>query len=263
MQKRGNRCSLILETVARWRFPPEELGNKKLRARRVWSSHQERKIHLRPFWKPLHPSCPACLQGCLPSALGAQDRGEGLSCDSPQLRANGPRPPARPPRPHLFNMGRNVLLYVIFLQRLSRTLHRILLHLLRHIGVFDHGLSVAHGYLGGEARASGEELGCRLRLQGASSPSPLLPPPTPLLPPPTPLLRKRGPRGPNSGRSPAGDVTRQRSPPQPPSLSPRSRGRPTATVSWGRGWRHSDPAGATVATEAVAHLRSPTPAAAA
>uniref|UniRef100_A0A452RKN0 Uncharacterized protein n=1 Tax=Ursus americanus TaxID=9643 RepID=A0A452RKN0_URSAM len=73
------------------------------------------------------------------------------------LRANGPRPPARPPRPHLFNMGRNVLLYVIFLQRLSRTLHRILLHLLRHIGVFDHGLSVAHGYLGGEARASGEE----------------------------------------------------------------------------------------------------------
>uniref|UniRef100_A0A8C0TCQ6 Dynein light chain n=1 Tax=Canis lupus familiaris TaxID=9615 RepID=A0A8C0TCQ6_CANLF len=62
--------------------------------------------------------------------------------------------PAPPPSPcsHLLNMGRNVLLYVIFLQRLSRTLHRVLLHLLRHIGVFDHRLSVAHGYLGGEAR---------------------------------------------------------------------------------------------------------------
>lgn len=83
------------------------------------------------------------------------------------------------------------------------------MHLLRHVGVFDHGLSVTHGYLEGEARARGEELGCRLRLRGANSPSPLLPPPTP-------LLRKRGPRGPNSGRSPAGDVTRQRSPPESP-----------------------------------------------
>uniref|UniRef100_A0A8C7AX33 Uncharacterized protein n=1 Tax=Neovison vison TaxID=452646 RepID=A0A8C7AX33_NEOVI len=68
-------------------------------------------------------------------------------------------PPTRRPRPHLFNMGRNVLLYVIFLQRLSCTLHRVLLHLLRHVGVFDHGLSVAHGYLGGEAQARGEDWG--------------------------------------------------------------------------------------------------------
>uniref|UniRef100_A0A671FB26 Uncharacterized protein n=1 Tax=Rhinolophus ferrumequinum TaxID=59479 RepID=A0A671FB26_RHIFE len=97
-------------------------------------------------------------------------------------------PPA--PRPHLLNMGRNVLLYVIFLQRLSSTLHRILLHLFGHVGIFDHRLSVAHGYLGDE-------------------------------------------------------------------------GWPTATVSWGRGWRGSDPAGEAVATEAVAHLRSPTPVAAA
>uniref|UniRef100_A0A8C8X4T2 Dynein light chain n=1 Tax=Panthera leo TaxID=9689 RepID=A0A8C8X4T2_PANLE len=56
-------------------------------------------------------------------------------------------PPAL--RPHLLNMGRNVLLYVVFLQCLGRTLHRVLLHLLRHVGVFDHGLSVTHGYLGG------------------------------------------------------------------------------------------------------------------
>lgn len=48
----------------------------------------------------------------------------------------------------LLNMGRNVLLYVIFLQRLSSTLHRILLHLLGHVGIFDHRLSVAHGYSG-------------------------------------------------------------------------------------------------------------------
>uniref|UniRef100_A0A8P0PK86 Dynein light chain n=2 Tax=Canis lupus familiaris TaxID=9615 RepID=A0A8P0PK86_CANLF len=36
----------------------------------------------------------------------------------------------------LLNMGRNILLYVIFLQCLSHTLHRVLLHLLRHISVF-------------------------------------------------------------------------------------------------------------------------------
>uniref|UniRef100_A0A4X1T6P5 Uncharacterized protein n=2 Tax=Sus scrofa TaxID=9823 RepID=A0A4X1T6P5_PIG len=96
--------------------------------------------------------------------------------------------------PHLLDMGRNVLLYIIFLQCLSSTLHRILLHLLRHIGIFDHGLSVTHGYLG---------------------------------------------------------------------ALPSSSGWPTATVSWGRGCGGSDPSGEAVATEAVAHLSSPTPAAAA
>uniref|UniRef100_A0A2K5PQL7 Uncharacterized protein n=1 Tax=Cebus imitator TaxID=2715852 RepID=A0A2K5PQL7_CEBIM len=43
--------------------------------------------------------------------------------------------------------NRNVLLYVVFLQRLSSALHRVLLHLFRHVRIFDHGLSVAHGYL--------------------------------------------------------------------------------------------------------------------
>lgn len=75
----------------------------------------------------------------------------------------------------LLNMGRNVLLYVIFLQRLSSTLHRVLLHLLGHIGIFYHRLSVAHGYLGDEARARGEELRRVLRLRGARSPGPLRP----------------------------------------------------------------------------------------
>uniref|UniRef100_A0A8C8YD99 Uncharacterized protein n=1 Tax=Prolemur simus TaxID=1328070 RepID=A0A8C8YD99_PROSS len=34
-------------------------------------------------------------------------------------------------------------------------LHGVLLHLLRHVRIFDHGLSVAHGYLRGKARAKG------------------------------------------------------------------------------------------------------------
>uniref|UniRef100_G3QJ93 Uncharacterized protein n=1 Tax=Gorilla gorilla gorilla TaxID=9595 RepID=G3QJ93_GORGO len=40
-------------------------------------------------------------------------------------------------------MSCNILLYVIFLQCLN-----ILLHLFRHVCIFDHGLSVAHGYRG-------------------------------------------------------------------------------------------------------------------
>ncbi|KAJ1073997.1 hypothetical protein K5549_007235 [Capra hircus] len=67
----------------------------------------------------------------------------------------GGPPPA--PRPHLLDMGRNVLLYIILFQCLSSTLHRVLLHLLRHIGILDYGLSVTHGYLRGEAEA--KELG--------------------------------------------------------------------------------------------------------
>ena len=40
----------------------------------------------------------------------------------------------------LLDMGRNVLLYIILLQCLSSTFHRVLLHLLRHIGILDYGL---------------------------------------------------------------------------------------------------------------------------
>ena len=46
----------------------------------------------------------------------------------------------------LLDMGRNVLLYIILFQCLSSTLHRVLLHLLRHIVILDYGLSVTHGY---------------------------------------------------------------------------------------------------------------------
>ncbi|CAH6926317.1 unknown_gene_7976 [Phodopus roborovskii] len=45
----------------------------------------------------------------------------------------------------LLDMGRNILFYVVLLQRLSSALHRVLLHLFRHVCIFDHRLPVAHG----------------------------------------------------------------------------------------------------------------------
>ena len=51
----------------------------------------------------------------------------------------------------LLDMGRNVLLYIILFQCLSSTLHRVLLHLLRHIGILDYSLSVTNGYQGAGA----------------------------------------------------------------------------------------------------------------
>ena len=46
----------------------------------------------------------------------------------------------------IFNTGRNVLLYVIFLQRLSSTLHQVLLHFLQRVNIFDRSISVSRGY---------------------------------------------------------------------------------------------------------------------
>ena len=93
-------------------------------------------------------------------------------------------------------MGRNVLLYIILFQCLSSTLHRVLLHLLRHIGILDYGLSVTHGYLRGEAEA--KELG--VWAAGAISPVHSARPTPPRDDdPPTPLLRKREPREQKAG----------------------------------------------------------------
>lgn len=190
---------------------------------------------MRSFWKPLYPSCPSSPGGFLPGALGCSTGEMDQSCNSPSpthppAARKRPEPSPQPaPRPHLLNMGRNVFLYVVFFQSLSSTLHRVLLHLLRHIGIFDHGLSVAHGYLGGEAGARDGELGCGQRLRDASCTCPLRPPPTV-------FLRRRRPRRPNGG-STEGNEVRQRSPAPRCSHVPHrwSRSWPTAIVSWGRG----------------------------
>uniref|UniRef100_A0A8C6MEV1 Dynein light chain n=1 Tax=Nothobranchius furzeri TaxID=105023 RepID=A0A8C6MEV1_NOTFU len=42
----------------------------------------------------------------------------------------------------------NIFLNVVLLQGLRGTLHGVLLHVLRHVSIFDHWLSVRHGYAG-------------------------------------------------------------------------------------------------------------------
>ncbi|KAL4646560.1 hypothetical protein GN956_G10073 [Arapaima gigas] len=53
---------------------------------------------------------------------------------------------------YLLDVGGDVLLDIVLLQRLGRALHRVLLHLLRHVGIFNHGFSVGHGSSEGERR---------------------------------------------------------------------------------------------------------------
>uniref|UniRef100_A0A7N5P8N8 Dynein light chain n=1 Tax=Ailuropoda melanoleuca TaxID=9646 RepID=A0A7N5P8N8_AILME len=45
----------------------------------------------------------------------------------------------------LFDVRGNVLLYIVLLHRLSGTVNGVLLHVLRHVSVLDHSLSVRHG----------------------------------------------------------------------------------------------------------------------
>ena len=44
----------------------------------------------------------------------------------------------------LLDVGSNVLLDVVLLEGLRRAVHRVLLHVLRHVGVLDHCLSLSH-----------------------------------------------------------------------------------------------------------------------
>uniref|UniRef100_A0A669PXT6 Uncharacterized protein n=1 Tax=Phasianus colchicus TaxID=9054 RepID=A0A669PXT6_PHACC len=50
------------------------------------------------------------------------------------------------PTLYLLDVRCDVLLDVVLLQCLRSALHGVLLHLLRHVGVLDHCLSVTHGY---------------------------------------------------------------------------------------------------------------------
>jgi len=48
----------------------------------------------------------------------------------------------------LFNICSNILLYVVFFQSLRGTVHSILLHFLRHVGILNHSFTVRHGGAG-------------------------------------------------------------------------------------------------------------------
>lgn len=53
---------------------------------------------------------------------------------------------------YLFDEGSDILLNVVLLQSLCGALHGILLHVLRHVGIFDHCLPFSHGCSGKQQR---------------------------------------------------------------------------------------------------------------
>lgn len=85
---------------------------------------------------------------------------------------------------YLLDVRCDVLLDVVLLQCLRSALHGVLLHLLRHVRVFDHCLSVTHGCL---QRARNPELG--VRSPAARSHARRRSPPSLAAPRPAPAVR--------------------------------------------------------------------------
>uniref|UniRef100_A0AAQ4P7Y7 Dynein light chain n=1 Tax=Gasterosteus aculeatus aculeatus TaxID=481459 RepID=A0AAQ4P7Y7_GASAC len=77
----------------------------------------------------------------------------GLVCD---VAAEVPPDDAVPAAvlPHLLDVGSDVLLDVVLLHGLRGTVHRVLLHVFRHVGVLDHSFPVSHGGRGNKTWAT-------------------------------------------------------------------------------------------------------------
>uniref|UniRef100_A0A803U047 Uncharacterized protein n=1 Tax=Anolis carolinensis TaxID=28377 RepID=A0A803U047_ANOCA len=63
--------------------------------------------------------------------------------------------PGGVPLQYLFDICCNVLLYVVLFHCLRGTIDSILLHIFRHVRIFDHSLPIRHGGPGEETLAWG------------------------------------------------------------------------------------------------------------
>lgn len=70
---------------------------------------------------------------------------------------------------YLFDVGSDILLNVVLLQSQCGALHGILLHVLRHVGIFDHCLPFRHGCSGKQQRHK-----LRIHLRGIDKQTPQL-----------------------------------------------------------------------------------------
>ena len=120
---------------------------------------------------------------------------------------------------YLLDVRCDVLLDVVLLQCLRSALHSVLLHLLRHVRVFDHCLSVTHGCL---QRARNPELG--VRSPAARSHARRRSPPSLAAPRPAPAVRS--PPRPAAPHPPRPDLLQRRA------TAPRCRGKAACVRRW-------------------------------